>query len=260
MASISSDDSFHCHVSKPNRHLSLALRDHGTSSSSFSAGPLTPHDDSLLEDEDFFSLPSLKKPDGAVPPHLFSHHRTLSTVPDNPNLSSLAETSIAFPSSISSFEIIGTLGRGTYGKVLLGSHARAPGLQAIKVLQKTGMHRYGIEEVERELRTLRSFSDTSADPRTAFLQNMLGTFSDERFVFIVLVREPFLGARYSSSISLQEYHPTPLSDSDLSSRLRLDGPVGLPTSKSLPHTFPLRQLHNMRIPHYTRYAFYRQNL
>ncbi len=188
MASFSSDDSFHFHLSKPNRHLSLALRDHGTSSSSFSAGPLTPHDDSLLEDDDFFALPSLKKSDGTVPPHLFSHYRALSTVPDNPNLSSLAETSL--PSSISSFEIIGTLGRGTYGKVLLGSHARAPGLHAIKVLQKTGMHRYGIEEVERELRTLRSFSDASAsDPRTAFLQNMLGTFSDDRFVFIVLVRE-----------------------------------------------------------------------
>lgn len=194
MALTSTDDSSEIIDFKPRCSLSLAYEPNAfadaRSSSSFSAGPLTPPEDPLPGDDASFAFPSHDKAQEDLPNHLFYHQRSVLTASDNPNLSlsSLPEIpTVPLPSSISSFEIFGTLGRGTYGKVLLGTHATQPGLRAIKVLQKTGMDRYGKEEAERELRTLKTFSEASTDTRTLFLQGMVNTFSDARFVFLVLV-------------------------------------------------------------------------
>lgn len=97
-------------------------------------------------------------------------------------------------SSISSYNIIGTLGRGSYGNVLLGRlKTDAYGdMRAIKVLRKNSMDQHGLEEAHRELGTLRWIADRmrSSDeclPGVGFLQRMLESFHDDQFMFIVLV-------------------------------------------------------------------------
>lgn len=181
----------------------------------------------------FYTLPSL--------PSLESSPCSTKILDDSFLQDSTAQDDLSnVPSSISTFDIIGTLGRGTYGKVLLGTRPDDCGLRAIKVLQKSRMHRYGMEEVQRELRTLQLIAEQPVSRSGApFLQNMVEAFENERFVFIVLVRQYISRVSHYSHLYLQEYHPTPLSDLEISSRLRLGRKSGVPASISLPYAFPI---------------------
>lgn len=161
-----------------------------TSSSDISAGPLTPDDDdhdSRLDSYSFFTQPS-KAP---RPPHLFSLYEADNedSSPVEAEMPSPVEQSI-LPSSISSFDILGTLGRGTYGKVLLGINPGQLGaLRAIKTIKKSGIHPYGLEEIEREIRTLHKISAAAkSEPGRSFVQNMFSSFTNEEYAFLVLVR------------------------------------------------------------------------
>lgn len=102
--------------------------------------------------------------------------------------------------SISCFDLVGTIGCGSYGKVLLGSISNESTggsvLRAIKVMRKHDIHEDGVEEVKRELRALRWIADTARyvdatqQPQNcgvSFLQKMIESFQNEEFVFIVLV-------------------------------------------------------------------------
>lgn len=116
--------------------------------------------------------------------------------------------SIAQPTTIPSYEFMGTLGQGTYGKVLLGCRSDDSNseLRAIKVMPKRDIRRYGAREVVKELGALRLVSQTglpldgggdNVDREKSgdwggiqFLQHLVETFQDDGHVFIVLVRIP----------------------------------------------------------------------
>lgn len=130
----------------------------------------------------------------------------LSQAPSfNPNYSPIfASQEPTLCRSISCFDLIGTVGCGSYGKVLLGNLSSettgSSSLHAIKVLRKRDMHRDGVEEVKRELRALRWIADTikyndATHSQTiqgvSFLQKMSETFQNDNYVFIVLVRHIF---------------------------------------------------------------------
>ncbi|KAL0576118.1 hypothetical protein V5O48_005865 [Marasmius crinis-equi] len=133
--------------------------------------------------------------------------------------------------SISSFSIVGTLGSGAHGKVLLGhlgGQSNTRELHAIKVLRRDGSNRFGVEEVKRELKTLRWITETSGSRNAGnrgikFLQRMTESFKNDRYVFIVL-----------------EYHPVSLANPEIAARLRLktlQPPTNLSASVSLPLAF-----------------------
>lgn len=137
----------------------------------------------------------------------FAHSNPSQTPSFNPNYSPIftsQEETTASPvlcRSISCFDLIGTVGCGSYGKVLLGNLSNeatgSNSLHAIKVLSKRYMYRDGVEEVKRELRALRWIADTIkySDAKksqsfqgVSFLQKMSESFQNDNFVFLVLVR------------------------------------------------------------------------
>ncbi|KAL0071221.1 hypothetical protein AAF712_001787 [Marasmius tenuissimus] len=134
--------------------------------------------------------------------------------------------------SLLSFGIIGALRSGECGKVLLG-HSGGPSgartLHAIKVLRKDGLDRYGVEEVKRELRTLRVIAEVSrlqedSVQGVGFLQTMSESFQNDRYVVIV-----------------SDYLPVSLAEPKTAARFRLEAssPInGLSVSASLPLVFP----------------------
>ncbi|KAG7442928.1 kinase-like protein [Guyanagaster necrorhizus] len=244
--SYSQSDTSHsiCHVQANKQNVfRVRIRDTTSCSSLSAAGPQTPLNINVGHGR-FLSLTSMKtsaqKPciitdvfyTPPSPPSLESSPGSAKILDDSFLQDSTTQNDLSnLPPSILAFDIIGTLGRGTYGKVLLGTRPDGSGLRAIKVLQKSGMHRYGMEEVRRELRTLQLIAEQPMSTSGAvFLQNMVESFENERFVFIVF-----------------EYHPTPLSDLEISSRLRLGRVSGVSASISLPCTFPIapsrRQVH-----------------
>ncbi|KAK1236244.1 hypothetical protein PQX77_000506 [Marasmius sp. AFHP31] len=134
--------------------------------------------------------------------------------------------------SLLSFDIIGALRAGECGKVLLGhsgGQSRARSLHAIKVLRKDGLDRYGVEEVKRELRTLRVIAEKSRLQTgyvrgVEFLQTMSESFQNNQYVVVV-----------------SDYHPVSLAEPKMAARLRLEttSPInGLSASASLPLAFP----------------------
>ncbi|RDB19756.1 Ribosomal protein S6 kinase alpha-5 [Hypsizygus marmoreus] len=131
--------------------------------------------------------------------------------------------------SVSSYHIIGTLGRGTYGKVVLAYLEGRPDgdLYAVKVVRKANHYELG-----SELAILQTISELSAskthgcvDEETGglrFLQRLLSNFQDATSIYIIL-----------------EYHPTTLSDPETANRFLLQEGEhpGLSASVSLPLTF-----------------------
>ncbi|KAJ4490388.1 hypothetical protein J3R30DRAFT_3421265 [Lentinula aciculospora] len=156
-------------------------------------------------------------------------------------------SSPALYGSISCFDLVGTIGCGSYGKVLLGSISNNTTgigtLYAIKVLRKRDMHNDGVEEVKRELRALRWIADSvkyvggtqqSQDQNAGvtFLQKMSESFQNESFVFIIL-----------------EFHPVSLAYPSVAARLWLrpcslssNANDSISKSKSLPISFSSHSL------------------
>lgn len=167
---------------------SKSASDSTTASYSSSSGPLTPCDE---DDISFFNDPAHDDSYISIPP--LAKHK--DTAMDDSFTLSMADTSSVveptiLPPSISSFDIVGTLGRGPYGKVLLAKQRSSQDLCAVRVLKKHGISQYGAEEIERELRTLRRVavdSGRNEDPGAAFVQKFYSTFSDDTFSFLVLV-------------------------------------------------------------------------
>ncbi|KIY70258.1 kinase-like protein [Cylindrobasidium torrendii FP15055 ss-10] len=175
---------------------------------SSSSGPLTPCDE---DDISFFNNPTLDDSYISIPPLAAQKNIAM----DDHSLSySMADTSSVveptiLPPSISSFDIVGTLGRGPYGKVLLAKQRSSQDLCAVRVLKKHGISQYGAEEIERELRTLRRVAVDSGhneDPGAAFVHKFYSTFSDDAFSFLVL-----------------QHHPATLASTEIAASLRLDG-------------------------------------
>ncbi|KAK0205461.1 kinase-like domain-containing protein [Desarmillaria ectypa] len=225
-----------CHVQANKKNVfRVSIGDTTSCSSLSAAGPQTPPNINFGHGR-FLSLTSMKTSaqEPCIIADVFYTLPSLPSLESSPGSTNILEDSFLqdstaqdvlpnLPPSISAFDIIGTLGRGSYGKVLLGTRPDGCGLRAIKVLQKSGIHRYGLEEVHRELRTLQLIAEQPMSRSgAAFLQKIVESFENERFVFIVL-----------------EYHPTLLSDLEISSRLRLGRVSGVSASISLPYTFPI---------------------
>ncbi|KAK0223983.1 hypothetical protein IW262DRAFT_867380 [Armillaria fumosa] len=199
--SCSHSDTSHstCHVQANKKNVfRVSIGDTTSCSSLSAAGPQTPPNINFGHRR-FLSLTSMKASvqEPCIITDVFYTLPSLPSLESSPGSTRILDDSFLqdstdssnVPSSISTFDIIGTLGRGTYGKVLLGTRPDDCGLRAIKVLQKSGMHRYGMEEVQRELRTLQLIAEQPISRSgAAFLQNMVEAFENERFVFIVLVR------------------------------------------------------------------------
>ncbi|KAK0451886.1 hypothetical protein EV421DRAFT_1069961 [Armillaria borealis] len=198
-----------CHVQANKKNVfRVSIGDTTSCSSLSAAGPQTPPNINFGHKR-FLSLTSMKASvqEPCIITDVFYTLPSLPSLESSPGSTKILDDSFLqdstaqddlsnVPSSISTFDIIGTLGRGTYGKVLLGTRPDGCGLRAIKVLQKSGMHRYGMEEVQRELRTLQLIAEQPMSRSgAAFLQNMVEAFENERFVFIVLVR------RYTPCVS-----------------------------------------------------------
>lgn len=115
-----------------------------------------------------------------------------------PVLDMTFSTSSIEPPSIVSYGILGTLGRGTYGKVLLAYLKKRPDgdLYAVKMLRKTEMIQYGRVALAGELDTLQMVANASSLDHIGengihgepFLQRLADHFQDDKFYFIVLVR------------------------------------------------------------------------
>jgi serine/threonine protein kinase len=94
---------------------------------------------------------------------------------------------------------MGTLGRGTYGKVMLAHLKKHPdgNLYAVKMLRKAEMIHYDNVALAGELDTLQMVANASSQEYMGqdsthgglFLQRLADHFQDERFYFIVLVRK-----------------------------------------------------------------------
>jgi hypothetical protein len=101
------------------------------------------------------------------------------------------------PRSIVSYGIMGTLGRGTYGKVLLAYLKKCPDgdLYAVKMLRKNEMVQYSTVSLAGELNTLQMVAEASSVEHMGedsahgglFLQRLADHFQNDRFHFIVLV-------------------------------------------------------------------------
>ncbi|GLB39820.1 putative protein serine/threonine kinase activity [Lyophyllum shimeji] len=121
-----------------------------------------------------------------------------------------------------SYAVIGTVGRGTYGKVVLACMKdNLDGeLYAVKIIRTQDKR-----EIVPELATLHLISSsprTSTDDGLLFLQQLREAFREDNCLFLVM-----------------EYHPATLSDPGIASRFRireLQQP-GLSPSVSLPLTF-----------------------
>jgi hypothetical protein len=94
---------------------------------------------------------------------------------------------------------MGTLGQGSYGKVMLAYLKKRPdeGLYAVKMLRKTETVQYSKEAPTGELDTLQMVANASSVRHInedgihggRFLQRLADHFQDDRFNFIVLVRK-----------------------------------------------------------------------
>ncbi|PBK63172.1 hypothetical protein ARMSODRAFT_545049 [Armillaria solidipes] len=216
--SYSHSDTSHstCHVQANKKNVfRVSIGDTTSCSSLSAAGPQTPPNINFGHKQ-FLSLTSMKASvqEPCIITDVFYTLPSLPSLESSPGSTKILDDSFLqdstaqddlsnVPSSISTFDIIGTLGRGTYGKVLLGTRPDGCGLRAIKVLQKSGMHRYGMEEVQRELRTLQLIAEQPMSRSgAAFLQNMVEAFENERFVFIVLVRRYIPCVSYYSHLYL----------------------------------------------------------
>ncbi|EGO01245.1 hypothetical protein SERLA73DRAFT_179378 [Serpula lacrymans var. lacrymans S7.3] len=126
--------------------------------------------------------------------------------------------------SLKSYRLLGTLGRGTYGKVMLSCFSvnKSPGRQcAMKVLQKRSMTLQRAKGIKGELTVLKSVAEAISLNRrvhkcgfddeslrgVSFLQNTLACFQDDEFVYMIL-----------------EYHPISLAHSQAARRLLLVHP------------------------------------
>jgi hypothetical protein len=99
--------------------------------------------------------------------------------------------------SIVSYGIVGTLGRGTYGKVLLAYLKQRPDgdLYAVKMVPKTQLVQYSKIALAGELNTLQIVANASSSEfigedsihSALFLQHLEDHFQDDKFHFIVLV-------------------------------------------------------------------------
>ncbi|KAI0672206.1 kinase-like domain-containing protein [Trametes maxima] len=147
--------------------------------------------------------------------------------------------------SLSSLRLLGTIGRGGYGKVLLaectpnsefefygGSHAQV----AVKVLSKKHMTIDDVQELKTEVRALREIGRSSSlvfpESGVEFIQALCGVFQTQEHVYIIMER-----------------HCAPLTHPYFRRYLRLRGPPSstlapsyplsvFPASYSLPVAFP----------------------
>lgn len=140
--------------------------------------------------------------------------------------------------SVNSYRIIGTLGRGSHGKVFLVHHKSAPNgeLYAMKVLKKTRKH-----NARSELAFLKLIA-TQMDNSSygvVFLQRLLDNFEDDSRVYLLLVGGT-ARLKHLLTESFKEYHPVTIADPEVASRflLKSNGRHGLTASISLPLAFP----------------------
>ncbi|KAJ8454731.1 hypothetical protein ONZ51_g12862 [Trametes cubensis] len=147
---------------------------------------------------------------------------------------SLSGTSGA--TSISELLILGTLGRGGYGKVLLAERCFSGTVNstqvAVKVLSKKHMAQDDVQELKTEVQILRQLArEARTDPEhgaASFVQNMQSVFQTKEHVFITI-----------------DHHCAPLSHPYFRRTLRLRFPCPMspqpgpfPASLSLPIAFP----------------------
>jgi hypothetical protein len=108
-------------------------------------------------------------------------------------------TSSIEPRSIVSYGFMGTLGQGSYGKVMLAYLKKRPdeGLYAVKMSRKSETVQYSKETPTGELDTLQMVANASSVRHInqddihggRFLQRLADHFQDDMFNFIVLVRK-----------------------------------------------------------------------
>ncbi|KAH9903309.1 kinase-like domain-containing protein [Cubamyces lactineus] len=140
--------------------------------------------------------------------------------------------------SASELLILGTLGRGGYGKVLLAERCSPNTVEsqstrvAVKVLSKKRMTLDDVQELKTEVQILRLLArEASTDPEhgvASFVQNMQSVFQSKEHVFITI-----------------DHHCAPLSHPYFRRTLRLRFPCPMspqpgpfPASLSLPIAFP----------------------
>ncbi|OCH92786.1 kinase-like protein [Obba rivulosa] len=129
---------------------------------------------------------------------------------------------------LSGLNFLGTLGSGAHGKVLLAEHedmkTPTPSKRcAVKVLKKASMTRADVEELLHEVHVLRLISSSTESSiafehvktGAAFLQEIYDSAQNREHVFIMM-----------------QPHPTPLSNPDIRSRLRITWPICLPSGTS----------------------------
>ncbi|KAF8651512.1 hypothetical protein AX16_004708 [Volvariella volvacea WC 439] len=216
--------------------------------------------DSLASSQSSLGIPLVQQPavsSTSSSPLFFSHpHFYRSILPDSPysyarhdphNGAPLGLHPIPHPHPhfTPRYRFMGTIGQGSYGKVLLGYRDDDPHeeIRAVKVMPKRHIRRFGVNEIVKELTALRLVAQTmeyssledgglsgcqmDGDKEgIQFLQKLVESFQDPGYVFIVL-----------------EYHPTTLANPETASRFCLveadtSRHSGLSTSVSLPLSFP----------------------
>ncbi|KAI0649824.1 kinase-like domain-containing protein [Trametes meyenii] len=156
---------------------------------------------------------------------------------------SAADADLPATFSLTSLKLLGTIGRGGYGKVLLAECTSNSGFEyggdsqvAVKVLSKKRMTLDDIQEIKTEVRALRkigtSLGRVSPGSGTEFIQALCDVFQTREHIYIILER-----------------HCAPLTHPYFRRYLRLRGPASstltppyalsvFPASYSLPVAFP----------------------
>ncbi|XP_076031316.1 serine/threonine-protein kinase N2-like isoform X2 [Oratosquilla oratoria] len=134
-----------------------------------------------------------------IPPN---HHEDLKHhSPDDPDQSGGVfggdPTSSTCSRSISldHFELLSVLGKGRYGKVILGRHKSTRGLFALKSIRKADL--FGDQDRVASMMTEREVFDLASVEKFAFLVSLFGCFQTQSHVFFVM--------EYSSGGNLSNY-------------------------------------------------------
>ena len=125
-------------------------------------------------------------------------------------------TSSIEPRSILSYGIMGTLGRGSYGKVLLAYLKTHPDgdLYAVKILRKPQKIQHDNVALAGELNTLQMVANSSSYEDNIygglFLQRLVDHFQDDGFHFIIMVRQfnnmDLRELNFSVSVGISPHH------------------------------------------------------
>jgi hypothetical protein len=123
---------------------------------------------------------------------ILSRHAISSSIP--PSRSYVQDISVETPihaQSLSSYDLIGTLGQGTSGKVFLASLKRDPGggLHALKTIWKDDISSCSTQDTVDELSTLRLIAGALrlGDLSVPFLQILIEDSEDDNFLYLALV-------------------------------------------------------------------------